>query len=63
MKMKRTLLIVSFVMVVPLLSVFFREGLILDMAGIHLDSPFSEKVTVDENYIRVDKIRTRCLIH
>lgn len=57
MKLKKVFLVVcvALVLVVPLFSMFFRDGLILDMAGIHLDIPFSEKVTVDENYIRVDK--------
>lgn len=57
MKLKKVFLIVCVVLVVvvPLFSMFFRDGLILDMAGIHLDSPFSKKVTVEENYLRVDR--------
>ncbi|CAM3066568.1 DUF1287 domain-containing protein [Filibacter tadaridae] len=57
MKFKKIFLTfcVTLLVIVPLFSVFFRDGLILDMAGIHLDSPLSEKVTVKENYLRVDK--------
>lgn len=57
MKFKKTSLFVCvlFVVVVPLFSIFFRDGLILDMAGIHLDSPLSSKVIVVENYSRADK--------
>lgn len=57
MKSKKIFLTVcvALVVMVPLFSVFFKDGLILDMAGIHLNSPLSEKVTVEENYIRVDK--------
>ncbi|CEG26975.1 DUF1287 domain-containing protein [Bacillus sp. B-jedd] len=57
MKLKKILLIICVVLVVgvPLFSILFRDGLILDMAGVHLDSLFTKKVIVEEKYIRVDK--------
>ena len=57
MNLKRIMLIVCVILavVVPLFSMFFRDGLILDMAGIHLDNLLPGNVTVEEKYIRVDK--------
>ena len=57
MKLKKIFLIVCVVLIVmiPFFSVFFRDGLILDTAGIHLDRLLSENVTVEGNYIRIDR--------
>lgn len=57
MKFKKIFLkiFLSLLIIAPVFSFFFRDGLLLDMIGIHLDNPLSEKVTVKENYIRVDK--------
>lgn len=43
------------IVVIPLFSVFFRDSLLLDMLGIHIDISFSKKVKVEEKYVRVDK--------
>ncbi len=42
-------------MAVPMFTMLYRDGMILDMAGIHLDNPLSEKVIVEEKYIKVDQ--------
>lgn len=57
MKLKRTLLTFCMILIVviPLFSVFFRDSLLLDMLGIHIDISFSKKVKVEEKYVRVDK--------
>ncbi|WP_245671458.1 DUF1287 domain-containing protein [Pseudobacillus wudalianchiensis] len=50
--------IISLIMIAiggMLFSALFRNGLILDMAGIHLNSLFIKKITVEEKYARVDR--------
>lgn len=56
MKLKKIILIACVVLAVGgfVFSMFFRDGLILDMAGIHFNNLFSKKVTVEERYSRVD---------
>ena len=54
----KKILIVSLITIfvgVPLFAILFRNGLILDMAGITINSPFTKKVTIEENYLRVDQ--------
>ena len=57
MKLKKIMLIagVGLAVTAPLFTMLYRDGLILDMAGIHLDNPLAEKVTVEEKYARVDQ--------
>ena len=35
---------------IPIFLVFFRDGLILDMAGIHLDRFLAKEIAVEEKY-------------
>ena len=54
-KPKKGLLAVCTAIVVILFLVFFRNGLILDMAGIHVPNPLSGKLDVEEDYNWADK--------
>ncbi|WP_232726057.1 DUF1287 domain-containing protein [Bacillus sp. FJAT-42315] len=57
MKLKKILLLLCMIIVVSgtLFTVFFRNGMILDTIGIHLQSPFTKKVVVEKQYSRVDQ--------
>lgn len=56
MGVKKIFLIFCLVLTVmiPLFSVFFRDGLILDTIGIHLDHFLTKEIIVEEKYSQVD---------
>ncbi len=57
MKLRKRLFQVLLVFFICLMMflVFFREGLILDYIGIHLEFPFTKVVNVPEEYSTVDR--------
>ena len=54
-KWKKRLLAVSLAAVFVLFLVLFRNGLILDMAGIHFTGPLTAKLYVKQDYSRADQ--------
>lgn len=46
-----TVIVVSFLLFV----FFFRDGMVLDHIGIHLDRPFTQVVHVPKDYSTVDR--------
>ena len=42
------------IVMIPLFSLFFRDGLLLDMAGIHLDRFSTKKIIIKNEYSQVD---------
>lgn len=55
--MKKKFLIIPGIVFIGLISIilFFREGIIIDSLGLHIDSPFSKKVVVPNEYVSIDR--------
>ncbi|WP_078543331.1 DUF1287 domain-containing protein [Litchfieldia alkalitelluris] len=55
-KVKKFILIFITIFSIILLSfiIFFRDGILLDSAGIHLSNPFVKSITIEEQYSKVD---------
>jgi uncharacterized protein YijF (DUF1287 family) len=50
-------IIIGSLIILLSIIVFFRNGIILDSLGLHLDNPFSKKVEIKDNYSKVDRNR------
>lgn len=48
------IIIILLACILTFFIIFFREGIILDTVGLHLDNPFTKKVEVPNNYSQVD---------